>query len=400
PSPRPPHPLYSVAELIPRCLWWTIASSYDAMRLISGVEAVAIPPGFAAEPSSGILRLVVGLNFAPNLWLVDLATQEVLTSKKDLSFLVTAGTLLQSPHVELCREPIEVSTMSQQLQEHLMAAAPTLSTWCNFQPQKVDWLQPHSTWQQGEIFLSLDWQFFPQPDLATSPETALLPPQTWIKTRNHSHQTDFLPSVGFFDKLPLPTLNQIDKRDCIPHIVAAAINVVATREQFCLIRPAILDAWVPQLFWQVLRNSYDMSMLLEGVAAAVLPPSGEWVAGTLRLVLVLHLSYTNVAGVVVEQEIDLFTGSPYIDRHPLAAGAILQGRLGENQEETLWHISNPVTVAEMLAQIQRPLAAADPFMQRLIDGMAIEMQGDIYSPWCPGNAQLRLELELTPILPP
>ncbi|WP_199245371.1 hypothetical protein [[Phormidium] sp. ETS-05] len=286
--------LSSVAELIPRCLWWTIASSYDAMRLIGGVEAVAIPnthqtpanqtQDFATEPTVGILRLVVGLNFAPHSWLIDLATQEVFHSKKDLSFLLAPGTLVQSPHVELCQEPIEITTLSQQLQQHLIATAPTLATFCNFQPQKVEWLQPHSTWQQGEIFLSLDWQFFPQPDIATSPETSLLPAPTLIKTSHFSllgssnHTISVPPrdiSISFFHKLPLQNLNQIEKRDFIPHIVTAAIHIVATTEQFWLLRPTIIDQWVPQLFWQILRTSYDISILLEGVAAAVLPPPGN-----------------------------------------------------------------------------------------------------------------------------
>ncbi len=397
--------LSSVAELISRGLWWTIASSYDAMRLIGGVEAVAIPPAnqtpdLAVEANSGILRLVVGLNFAPHSWLVDLATQEVFHSKKDLSFLVAPGTLVQSPQVELCREPIDITTLSQHLQQHLITTAPTFATFCNFQPQKVEWLQPHSTWQQGEIFLSLDWQFFPQPDIATTPETALLPPQTRVKTGYLSVQPDWLLSTTFFDKLPRHNLNQIEKRDFIPQLVAAAIHIVATTERLWLIRPIVLNQWVPQIFWQILRTSYDISILLGGVAAAVLSPAGEWVAGTLRLVLLLQISSRDVAGAVVEQQIDLFTGSPIVHSHPLAPSAILQSRLAENHTETLWQIANPVTVTELLAQIQHPLEAADPFIKMLLNGRPIELQQDNYSPWFPGIAKLRLELELTPILMP
>ncbi|WP_199245370.1 hypothetical protein [[Phormidium] sp. ETS-05] len=47
-----------------------------------------------------------------------------------------------------------------------------------------------------------------------------------------------------------------------------------------------------------------------------------------------------------------------------------------------------------MAQIQHPLEAADPFIKMLLNSTPIELQQDNSSPWCPGSAQLRLELEL------
>lgn len=144
----------------------------------------------------------------------------------------------------------------------------------------------------------------------------------------------------------------------------------------------LLQAWLPEVFWQLTHVSYEVMQLVGGVTARVLQPHWDWQWGTLRLLPLLRIQTATW-----EWTLDVATGRPW-QSHALLldpTAIVCFTQFDRGTQSTLAE----VLFSHAIEQIQTK--AAD--IQQLMDGIWIEVCLTDES-WQTAKLQLQFNLEL------
>jgi hypothetical protein len=133
----------AIDECLHRLLWQTITSSYVVMQLIGSVEAMILTPG--EEWEIGILRLLAIFEFeiGGSTITVDLSTGQPL----DIHRILTETTIVRSPDIELCQQPVMVEHLLNRLHQQIQTANPAFEWLMN--GVQLDWFNSDRNWRAG-----------------------------------------------------------------------------------------------------------------------------------------------------------------------------------------------------------------------------------------------------------
>lgn len=143
----------AIDECLHRLLWQTITSSYAVMQLIGTVEAMVLTPGEDWE--IGILRLlaIFEMKLDGNTMTIDLSTGQPL----DIHRILTETTIVRSPAIEFCQQPVMVQHLLNRLNQQIQTATPAFEWLMN--GVDLDWFDPASHWRSGCGQLRLAFEF-------------------------------------------------------------------------------------------------------------------------------------------------------------------------------------------------------------------------------------------------
>jgi hypothetical protein len=348
-SPDPITPkslLIQIEDWIPTLLWYAVRSSEVVMRLISGIPAHIFQPEQGWQ--GGMVRLVLGLQgqSREGQWFFDLASDRPCAGLEELAPLNPKTTQIQSDAVALLRESVPLETLIAQLVQQLQRATPELARFLN--PTPVEFLQPGSPWQGGEIQLTLDFEFVSDPEMELTPWPFLDPEHpTAAKIRlnggrqDSPHSTLPRTSEQAIASAILPLLEDWRAKhagnprelsteagfELIPQFVAIARRLLDSKLPESSIPPESsalsIDELASKLIWKILGSGLEGMQFMAGVQGRILQPEREWEVGRLRLVGILTVQTPQMTW-----EMDLATGHPPSAMTPLAPGTVLQTSLG------------------------------------------------------------------------
>jgi hypothetical protein len=143
-------------ELSPKLLWHLSRSSYEVTQLIGGVEAQVLQP--KSDWSHGILRLLITLTIASDgrESSLDLATGCPINRTP---FLLHPDAIAQSSLLQPCQQPVQITTLSSLLLQHLHASIPELHQWMEGVP--MQWLTEQQDWHPGILRVHFDLELIP-----------------------------------------------------------------------------------------------------------------------------------------------------------------------------------------------------------------------------------------------
>lgn len=153
-------------QLLPKLLWQLTAGAYEVMQLIGGVEARLLQPGYSWQEGSLRLMAVLHLTSLESVWSVDLATGRLVLGGE---FKVVPEAIVQSQLLPSCHHPIQVSTLTAQLQQQIRETAPEVGFLMT--KTAIEWLMPEQEWRSGFLQLDFYLEFLPKiwPSFADSP---------------------------------------------------------------------------------------------------------------------------------------------------------------------------------------------------------------------------------------
>ncbi|MCT7982651.1 hypothetical protein NG796_05025 [Laspinema sp. A4] len=424
PNPAPNTPpetrFIPLEDWIPELLWYAVSSSEAVMRLISGIPAHIFQPEQGWD--GGMVRLVLGLRGQSGdcHWFFDLASDRPCPYPGELVPLDSKTTRIQSDAVAPLRESIPLGDFLSQLCQQLHLATPELARF--LQPTAVEFLEPGSPWQVGQIQLTLEFEFVRDPELEffsepfsdpDHPTSAKIRPVQPLVDYPDSSRTPG-PSGGGIAAEVLPLLwdwqeknhgiprnnNRGEESELIPLFVAIASRLALTPPQLPPPLEISIDELASQLLWKMLGSGLEAMQWIAGVHARILQPEREWEAGMVRLVGILTVETPRLSW-----EIDIATGQPPSPVTPLASGTVIQSdRSGwypeaialEQLSARLWAglsgVSWPSTPGKMAGEPVETLMAA---LLAGEDTIGVEIcPSQQY--WQSGWAQLGLAIEFIP----
>ncbi|MCT7962800.1 hypothetical protein NG791_19190 [Laspinema sp. D1] len=409
---------------IPELLWYAVSSSEAVMRLISGIPANMFQPEQGWD--GGMVRLVLGLRGQSGdcHWFFDLASDRPCPYPGELVPLDPETTRIQSDAVASLRESVRLGDFLSQLRQQLHLATPELARFLQATP--VEFLQPGSPWQVGEMQLTLEFEFARGPELefVSEPFSDLEHP-TSAKIRPCQPLVDYPDSSktpgtsdGEIAAAVLPLLwewqeknhgiprsnNGGEGSELIPLFVAIASRLLDTEPSHPVIplRPAeiSIDELASQLLWKMLGSGLEAMQWMAGVQTRILQPERDWETGMGRLVGILTVETPRFSC-----SIDIATGQPATAIAPLAPGTVIQSdRSGwyseaialEQLSARFWAgfsgVSLPSTAGNTSLDPVETLVTAllDPE-----DTLAVEICSS-QQHWQSGWAQLGLAIEFIP----
>ncbi|AFY84925.1 hypothetical protein [Oscillatoria acuminata] len=420
-----PEPLFiPLEDWIPELLWYAVSSSEAVMRLISGIPAHIFQPEQGWD--GGMVRLVLGLRGKSGdcHWFFDLASDRPCPYPGELVPLDPETTRIQSDAVASLRESLPLGNFLSQLRQQLHLATPELARF--LQPTPVEFLQPGSPWQVGQIELTLEFEFVRDPELEffsgpfsdpDHPTSAKIRPCQPLVDYPDSSTTPGTCDGGIAAAV-LPLLwewqeksdgipesnNKGEGLELIPLFVAIASRLLDT-EPSDPVTPSptleiSIDELASQLLWKMLGSGLEAMQWIAGVHARILQPEREWETGMVRLVGLLTVETPRFSC-----SIDIATGQPPSPIAPLASGTvILSARSGWYSEATaleqlsarFWAgfsgVSVPPTAGKMAGDPVETLVAA---LLAGEDTIGVEICSS-QQYWQSGWAQLGLAIEFIP----
>ncbi len=371
---QPPVILF-LNTLIPKLLWNLAQTSYEFLRLLTGINAEILLPHQDWTP--GKLRLVASL----------IIKTENLQSSIDLatSFspppLINSEAYLQSNDCSFCQHPLESQFFLQQIINHLQDNFNQINFFTH--PIKAELLYPKSQWEPSQISIEMGFQFIPDPKtsevipcnyfldnahieadffsntpiqdveysiLASVSQACLLTTQIrlidpgiiqpyiqsqiqhywspWLKQKKYLQQINQQQSNNLNPyQETLLTIDSPTESSYLIELIQIADELVdviySPKSPSSLIR---LQPEMPlielslRLLWQMVKSSYNVMQMISGVKAKVLQPGLVWQTGTLRLLAVLNAEFLSDAW-----EVDIASSQPLkFDLHPLAPESIIQ----------------------------------------------------------------------------
>lgn len=437
--PALPSPLIRLDSLVAPILWAIARRAYPVMELLEGMRGGVRQPGHPWMP--GVLRLVplLELSTPTQDWRFDLTTgrepQNLI--HPDLQIQLEKTLFLDLPTVQEIHSA-SINSASQQLQsllDNLSTGNPTLQAL--FQGVSADLLFPNSSWQSGELRLSLSFEFVAQEiadfvpafqpfqdncveaELMEGPE----PEKTGTFAAVRHSATVSLSVIEMPVSLLEPTtLIRIAEQPLLDHLTQAAHQqVIATaiaqmqtviqssscidpvlavirtadsleswveqsiQQNFSLLQPELLiDELVPKLLWQLSRSSCAIMQWIGGIPTELLQPDRAWERGILRLMSVLALSTRDRTW-----HIDLATGR-FIPNHSwqLDPDAVV---VVPSDVPTLSGMptqsSHPFRVETLLEQLLLPIQTNASDIAVLQDAIAVEWLTSEQE-WQPGQLAL------------
>ncbi|CAD5933165.1 hypothetical protein PCC9214_01426 [Planktothrix tepida] len=424
--------------LISQLLWNFAQTSYQFMRLLTGINAEILLPHQDWTP--GKLRLVASLiikteNFQSS---IDLATSDSPPT------LITSEAYLQSNDCSFCQNPLEVQSFVRQITHHFQD---------NFQgfnllnhPIQAEFLSPKSQWEPIEMSIEIGFQFIPDSKtsevspfhyflenapvdeelfqntpiqdveysiLASIPHSALLKThvrltdpniiQPYIQTQikyyglhglQRKKQLQLTNSVNSF--LTLDSQTEESELIELIQITDELVDIIySSKSSSSLIR---LQPEIPlidlslRLLWQIVKSSYNVMQLMSGIQAKVLQPGFLWQTGTLRLLMVLSAEFLSDSW-----ELDIATSQPLkFDLKPIIPESIIQSDWSEL-------CRSPQSLVVLKLQIINLLETL-PELQSWMKGVKIDWGNsnedlELSPNWQSGLAQLSLDFEWIPAQP-
>lgn len=356
--------------LISQLLWNLAQSSYQLMRLLTGINAEILLPD--QDWVQGKLRLVACLMIKnDNLYsLIDLATNDFPPP------LITSEAYVQSNDCSFCQHPLEIQSFLKQIIQHIENNCPTLNLLTD--PIKTTFLSPHNQWEPIEISIDLGFQFIPDPKtsevspfphsldhigleedlfkntpiqdieysiLSSVPKSSLLEMNIrltdpkiilpYIQTQMQHYGLQELPQKKKLQladsgnsclEEKLLNLDHQEETDIIELIQIAdeLVDVIynpKSPSSLIELKPEIplIDLSL-RLLWQIIKSRYNIMQLMSGIPAKILQPGFEWQTGTLRLLAVLSAEFLNDSW-----ELDIATCQPLqFDLNPISTESIIQ----------------------------------------------------------------------------
>lgn len=149
-----------------------------------------------------------------------------------------------------------------------------------------------------------------------------------------------------------------------------------------------------KLLWQIVKNNYDIMQLVGGVNAQVLSPSSDWIAGTLRVMVIFQIEVSGIP-----MQIDVTTGQILpSDIDILPDDAIVQSQNSDM-------IKAPMGIESLLRQIEEKLETISPELGIWINGTEIDYHppknsssqyGINYTQWESAKTKITFAFQLTP----
>ncbi len=419
--------------LISKLLWNLAQSSYQMMRLLTGINAEILFPNQDWTP--GKLRLVASLIIKNenSYSLIDLATNDFPPP------LITSEAYVQSNDCSFCQHPLEIQSFLKQIIQHIENNCPTINLLSD--PIETKFLSPHTQWESIQISIDLGFQFVPDPKtsevtpfnnsldnipieenlfentpiqdveysiLASLPKSSLLEMnirltdpkiiQPYIETQIKSYglqglqqkKPQFSQSVKSDLEPKFLNLDHQEKPDIIELIEIAdeLVDVIYSPKS-----PASLINLKPEislidlslrLLWQVVKSNYNIMQLMSGIEAKVLQPGFGWQAGTLRLLSVLSAEFLNDSW-----NFDIASSQPLnFDLNPISAESIIQS-------DSIEWCRSPQSLDFLKSQIINILENV-PEIKSWMKGVKIEGENcdlELSNTWQSGLAQLSFDFE-------
>ncbi|MCT7990351.1 hypothetical protein [Laspinema olomoucense] len=407
-------------DWIPELLWYAVSSCEAVMRLISGIPAHIFQPEQGWD--GGIVRLVLGLRGKSGdcHWFFDLASDRPCPYPGELVPLDPETTRIQSDAIAPLRESIPLGDFLSQLLEQLHRATPELARF--LQPTAVEFLQPGSRWQVGEIQLTLEFEFVRDPELEFFSGPFSDPDHpTCVKIRACQALVDYPDSTttpgtgdGGIAAAVLPLFwewheksqgisgsnNHGKGSELIPLFVAIASRLALTPPQPPPPPEISIDELASQLLWKMLGSGLEAMQWIAGVNSRILQPEREWETGMVRLVGILTVETPRFSW-----SIDIATGQPALPIAPLALGTVIQSSRSGWYSEAIaleqlcarfWDRVAPVSFPSMPEKTAcNPVETLVTALLSREDTLAVEIcPGEQY--WQSGWAQLGLAIEFIP----
>ncbi|MBO0351271.1 hypothetical protein J0895_19760 [Phormidium pseudopriestleyi FRX01] len=344
PKTAPETRFIPLEDWIPELLWYAVSSSEAVMRLISGIPASMFQP--EQGWFGGMVRLVLGLRGQSGdlQWFFDLASDRPCPYPGELVPLDPETTRIQSDAVAPLRESLPLADLIAQLRQQLHLVTPELAHF--LQPTPMEFLQPGSRWQVGEIQLTLEFEFVRDPEQEFFSGPFLDPDHpTSAKIRGVQPLVDYPDSSttpgtsdGGIAAAVLTLLwdwqekshgipgsnNNGEGAELIPLFVAIASRLALTPQPLTPPPEISIDELASQLLWKMLGSGLEGMQWIAGVNARILQPERDWETGMLRLVGILTVETPSFSC-----SIDIATGQPPSPIAPLVPGTVIQsGRSG------------------------------------------------------------------------
>lgn len=338
-----------VKDLIPKLLWSLAQSSYELMRLLTGIPAEILLPG--QDWTTGKLRLVANLVFQTNsnILAIDLATNTIL-----IDFL-SRDAYLQSNNCYLCQHPVQAQSLLNQIKTQIQDKIQNDGILMQSNPTQI--LEPTKPWQPSKINLNFELEFIPE---LKTPQISILetPLESYHLEEDLFSNASDIQNVEYsvLASVSTPSLLETQIRLTDPKIIQpytqtqiqqywwrwlkqqAYQKPPTTDSENSLVSPTeplfnsdsltensllidfiqIADELVDviynptsisslaklqpelslvelslRLLWQIISSSYTLMQLISGIKAKLLQPGCQWETGTLRLLAVLNADFLN-----------------------------------------------------------------------------------------------------------
>ncbi len=330
-----------VQDLIPKLLWNLAQSSYELMRLLTGIPVEVLLPGH--DWTSGKLRLVANLVFQTNshTLAIDLATNTILTD------FLSRDAYLQSNNCYLCQHPVQAQSILNQIKTQIQDKIQDDGIW--MQSNSTQILEPKKPWQPSKISLNFELEFIPEfkPPQINILETPLesyyleedlfsnasdiqnveysvlasvstpslletqirltdpkiIQPYTQTQIQQYwwrwlTQKTDQKPPIPSTE--PLSNSDSLTENSLLIDFIQIADELVdviynpTSISSLAKLQPELsLVELSLRLLWQIISSSYTLMQLISGIKAKLLQPGCQWETGTLRLLAVLNADFLN-----------------------------------------------------------------------------------------------------------
>lgn len=432
---RPPVILF-LNTLIPQLLWNLSQTSYQFMRLLTGINAEILLPNQDWTP--GKLRLVASL----------IIKTENLQSSIDLatSFfpppLIPTEAYVQSNDCSLCQHPLEVQSLLTQITHHIQDNFNQIKFFNDSINTEI--LYPKSQWESSQIHINMGFQFISDPEtsevspfyyslendqqdeeffthtpiqdveysiLASVSQASLLKTQIrltdpaiiqpyiqnqiqnhglhWLKQQKPSHNLNLSAETISTPDLEAEQSSLIDLIQIADELVDIIYSPQSPSSLMRLQPEMPLIELSLRLLWQMVKSSYNIMQLISGIKVKVLQPGLVWQTGHLRLLAVLNAEFPNDSW-----EVDIASSQPLkFDLNLLIPNSIIQSDCHE------WCLF-PQSPEFLKLQIIN-LLETTPELKSWIKGVKIDWGNSEENlnpsiPWKSGFAQLSFDFEWIP----
>ncbi|SKB12871.1 hypothetical protein PL11201_450030 [Planktothrix sp. PCC 11201] len=432
---QPPVILF-LSTLVPQLLWNLSQTSYQFMRLLTGINAEILLPNQDWTP--GKLRLVASLIIKTE----DLQNSiDLATSFFPPPFIPTEA-YVQSNECSLCQHPLEVQSLLTQITHHIQDNFNQIDFLTD--PVNTEIIYPKSQWEPSQIHIKMGFQFISDPEtsevspfcyslendqkdeeffiptpiqdveysiLASVSQASLLKTQIrltdpgiiqpyiqnqiqnyglhWLKQQKQSHNLNLSAET-------ISTLDLQAKQSSLIDLIQIADELVdiiySPQSPSSLMR---LQPEMPlielslRLLWQMVKSNYNIMQLISGIKVKVLQPGLVWQTGHLRLLAVLNAEFPNDSW-----EVDIASSQPLkFDVNLLIPNSIIQSDSHE------W-CRFPQLIEFLKLQIIN-LLETTPELKSWIKGVKIDWDNSpenlkLSIPWKSGFAQLSFDFEWIP----
>ena len=438
-SPAPllqPPVILFLNTLVPQLLWNLSQTSYQFMRLLTGINAEILLPNQDWTP--GKLRLVASL----------IIKTENLESSIDLatSFfpppLIPTEAYVQSNDCSLCQHPLEVQSLLTQITHNLQDSFNQINFFND--PINTEIIYPKSQWESSQIHIKMGFQFIADPEtsevspfyyslendqkdeelfihtpiqnveysiLASVSQASLFKTQIrltdpgiiepYIQNQIQNHGLHWLKQQKQSYNLnlsaePISNLDLQAEHSSLIDLIEIADELVdiiyspQSPSRLMRLQPEIpLTELSLRLLWQMVKSSYNIMQLISGIKAKVLQPGLVWQTGHLRLLAVLNAEFLNDSW-----EVDIASSQPLkFDINLLISNSIIQS------DDHEW-CRFPQSLEFLKMQIIN-LLETTPELKSWIKGVKIDWGNShenltLSIPWKSGFAQLSFDFEWIP----